>query len=440
MVIFQRLALKVTRDPRYKRARFQPLGAKPMDLTTLITVAGLFLSVVVGNAAIFGDSLFASIVVPKNLETAGFDKPTAERLFASEVAWYTRLPSILPTPSVATSSSPSVTMALAKPFQLQDVVYAIQSQLRYDVVSATGAIMEVPNSKALSMLVIVNSPPDAPVTFMLNQPDGDAKTLVTNAARETMITIAPYRVALSDLSGVLTGDANALATARETAERGLGQPWDPSPQGATEIVLLHNLLGVLAIERGDIDVARRHFDLGHTTPGASGSSYGLLYFNDAFLALTQRKPAEAHRLFKLGQAKLGSSIQQALRGRVTVLEGLIAWQAGRLDRAEKLLREAWAESSAEVEPPYYISRMLREQGDLQGAQEADNAAKIAVRYDQHYASLAHTVFAIDVKTGALDRRAFIPDGVNLTPSTGTSTAAGKAPAAPVPGTSAPAKP
>lgn len=74
------------------------LGVTVVDLTTLLTVAGLFLSVVVGNAAVFGDSLFASIAVPKALETTGFDRPTAERVFAAEVAWYTRLPSILQPP------------------------------------------------------------------------------------------------------------------------------------------------------------------------------------------------------------------------------------------------------------------------------------------------------------------------------------------------------
>ena len=113
-----------------------------MDLTTLMTVAGLFLSIVVGNAAIFGESLFASISVPKAVETSGLDRATAERLFAAQVAWYARLPSILPTPSVSTSSAPSVAMALAKPIQLGDLVYSVQTQLRTDVVSANGAIME----------------------------------------------------------------------------------------------------------------------------------------------------------------------------------------------------------------------------------------------------------------------------------------------------------
>ena len=122
-----------------------------MDLTTLMTVAGLFLSIVVGNAAILGESLFASISVPKAVETSGLDRATAERLFAAQVAWYARLPSILPTPSVSTSSAPSVAMALAKPIQLGDLVYSVQTQLRTDVVSANGERILTCTSKYLAV-------------------------------------------------------------------------------------------------------------------------------------------------------------------------------------------------------------------------------------------------------------------------------------------------
>ena len=339
------------------------LGVTVVDLTTLLTVAGLFLSVVVGNAAVFGDSLFASIAVPKALETTGFDRPTAERVFAAEVAWYTRLPSILPTPNVTTSSAPSIAMALARPIQLQDLVFAVQTQLRNDVVSVSGAILSDGHDKGLSMLVVVSNPPDAPTSLELQQPDGDARALVRRAARETMIIIAPYRVALSDLAGVLTGQKDAIATARETATRGLSQPWDATVQGATEIVLLHNLLAVLAIERRDSAVARRHFELALTTPAASMSSYALVWMNKAFLALTERKAAEAAHAFNKGSDLFSSHLRQTLHGRLQVLEALIAWQHGDEARAEALFVEALTRDTSEIEPHFYLSKMLAARGD-----------------------------------------------------------------------------
>ena len=386
-----------------------------MDLTTLMTVAGLFLSVVVGNAAIFGDSLFASISVPKAIETSGLDRPTAERLFAAHVAWYSRVPSILPTPSVSTSSAPSLAMALAKPIQLQDVVYAVQTQLRSDVVSASGAIIETGKGKELTMLVVINNPPNPPVTLTLQQPDGDPKALIQRAARETMITIAPYRVALSDLATVLDGELDGVAKARQTATQGLGQPWHPSVTGATEIVLLHNLLAVLAIERGDAKTARDRFVLAHTTPGALSTAYALVSMNEAFLSLTERKPKDAEAFYHHGLKHLGLEFREVLRGRILVLEALIAWQGGDIARTEKLLREALDDADTEIEPHYYLAKILQQRGDEAGARAQTTAAHVASRFDQHYASLAHTILGIDVATGEIDLLAFLPDLPRVTP-------------------------
>lgn len=380
-----------------------------MDLTTLLTVAGLFLSVVAGNAAIFGESLFASIAVPKSLETAGFDQATAERLFAAEMASFTRVPAILPTPNVTTSTTPSFTMALAKPLQLQDVVRAIQSQIRQDVASANGAVVHDASGKGLAMVMIVHMPPDPPVTLTISQPDGDVRVLLTRAARETMETIAPYRVALSDLAGNLSGDRSAFAKARATAERGLTQPWDPSVQGATEAVLLRNLLAVLATERRDGSDVRRHLATAHATPGAAQSAYAMLWLNEAFFALSERRTADAQRLYDKGMEVLGRRVSHVLYGRALVLEALIAWQAGDVARAEALLRESLTDGSEEVEPWFYLSRIALERGDKATAESLQIRARIASRFDQHYASLAHTILPIDVKTGAFIEGAFLPN-------------------------------
>ena len=384
-----------------------------MDITTLLTVAGLFLSIVAGNAALFGESLFASIAVPKTLETAGFDKPTAERLFAAELAQFTRIPLILPTPNVSISSSPSVMMALAKPLQLQDVVQAIQSQIRQDVASVSAAVLQDGPGKPLSMVVTVHAPPDAPATFTIQEPDGNVHNLVKAAARETMIVIAPYRVALLDLSGVLSGDVNALKKAEQTALRGLTQPWDPSPQGATELVLLHNLLGVLAILHHDTPAVQQHFRLALSTPGAVRSAYGLVALNGAFHALTERRTADARRLYEKGFAAVGSRSHDILSGRLKVLEALVTWQEGQPFLAEGMLREAKAASPNEVEPPYYLSQLARDRGDMATAEEEQIAMRIAARFDAHYASLAHTIYGLDVKTGVIDARAFLPDSVTF---------------------------
>lgn len=416
-----------------------------MDLTTLLTVVGLFLSVVAGNAAIFGESLYASIAVPNTLSNGGFDKATAEKVFAAELAWYTRLPSILPTPNVSVSSSPSFTMALAKPLQLQDVVLAIQTQIRQDVVSANGAIMQDGGGKGLSMIMVINAPPDPPATLTLSQPDGDPRALLKTAAREAMIIIAPYRVALSDLAGALHYDPDAFEKAEATAKRGLNQPWDFSEQNATELALLQNLLGVLAIRKRDGTEARHRFRLASSIPNAHHHAYGLVRMNEAFLALTERRTADAAIAFAAGNDILGREGRDLLTGRIMVLEALIAWQAGDLARAEKLLRESMDTLGTEIEPHYYLSRMAIDRGDTATAHAELAMAHIAARLDKHYASLAHTILAIDVRTGALDPNAFLPPRPERTgslpaPHHGTHPATAAAATQPVGPAAPPARP
>lgn len=82
-----------------------------MDVTTLLTVASLFLGLIVSNAALFGDSLYATLSVPKSVEAAGITQPVAEKMFAVSVASYSRVPSLLATPAIQTGSAPSLPIA-----------------------------------------------------------------------------------------------------------------------------------------------------------------------------------------------------------------------------------------------------------------------------------------------------------------------------------------
>ena len=380
-----------------------------MDLMTLVTLAGLFVGVVVGNAALLGDSFYVSLAVPKTVAEAGLDSANAERLFAARVGWYARLDSVVPTPTVRVGSTPDMATALAAPLGMQGVVRAAQAQLRHDLVTADGAIMTQSGSKALMLDMVVRNPPYAPAAIELTQPDGDAKALIHTAAREAMLRIAPYRVALSDAADILSGDEAAADRTRKTALRVLNFQRRPSSDAQTEVALLNNLLAVLAIRDGDVAEARRRLGSVDTIPDADPAARGLASVNRAFLALTEKAPNDAERHLREGERLLGSVQPEWLSARVKVMDALVQWAKGRKTEAEALLREVIAVSSLQIEPRVYLAKLHAARGDAAGAAREMAVVPTLHMFDVPYPGMAHMIVALDPETGKIDKAAFVMD-------------------------------
>src|SRR5579872_169355 len=80
----------------------------PVDATTLFLLAGMLVSLIAGEAALYGDTLTLHINVAPNIVQAGFDGATAEQIFIAESARIVRGASITPTPTLRVSSRPTV--------------------------------------------------------------------------------------------------------------------------------------------------------------------------------------------------------------------------------------------------------------------------------------------------------------------------------------------
>ena len=373
-----------------------------MDLTTLLTAAGLLLGVIVGNAAYFGNALYVSITIPTKMEQSGFGKSTVEQIFVAEVHRYLQLPSIIATPSIATSSTPSLPQALAKPLQLQDVVYAVQAMVHdYGVVNVNSSIINEPSGSNVNMIVVVSNPPDPPISLSLSQSDGNIKALVERGARETMVSIGPYRVAVTDFEDGITGDASGFDRSKETIERGLAQPWDPRAEGVTEDVLLLNLRGLLDLREGKLDDAAKDFMTSKGFPGAYPAAYSIVSLNQAFLAIAQKQPDEAERRFKQGAVEVAAIKQDGIASRVKVLAGLIAWSQGNLAIAEKDFLAAISMGDNDAMPHLYLAELLEKRGDTAGAAVQRKAGRDAERFDPKYPALAFTTFRVDPEHGGL---------------------------------------
>lgn len=373
-----------------------------MDLTTLLTAAGLLLGVIVGNAAYFGNALYVSITIPTKMTQAGFGKSTVEQIFVAELHRYLQLPSIIPTPSIATTSTPSLPQALAKPLQLQDVVYAVQAMVHnYGVVNVDSSIVDEPSGSSVNMIVVVSNPPDPPVSMSLSQADGNIKALVEHAARETMVSIGPYRVAVTDFEDGITGDVSGFDRSKETIARGLAQPWDPRAEGATEDVLLANLRGLLALRDGKLDDAAKDFVTAKGFPGAYPAAYSIVSLNQAFLSIAQNQPAEAERRFKRGAADVAAIKQDGIASRVKVLEGLVAWSQGNRAAAEQAFLAAISIGDTDAMPHLYLADLLEKRGAMADAASQRRAGADAERFDPKYPALAYTIFRVDPEHGGL---------------------------------------
>jgi hypothetical protein len=371
-----------------------------VDLTTLITAVGLLFGVIVGDAAIFGNALYVSIAIPSKLQSSGLSQSTAEQVFIAEVNRYLEQPSILPTPSVSTSSASSLPMALAKPLQLQDVVYSVQSMIHdYGVVRVDGSVVADAQGSGLNMYVVLSNPPDPPVSISLAQPDGNAKALIEKAARETMLSIGPFRVAITDFKDGTAGDPAGFDRCKQTIAAGLSEGWDPRPLGATEDVLLFNLKGVLAIRDKNLVEAAQDFTQAKTIPGAYAGAYGVVSLNQAFLAIAQNKPKEAALRYNEGTATVGALHREGIVARLTTMAGLVAWSEGQNAVAERDFRAAIANSDTDPMPHLYLAQLLAAHGDTTGAATERQAAGNVERYDPGYRSFAFSNSQFDLVHG-----------------------------------------
>ncbi len=372
-----------------------------IDFTTLLLIAGLFFGMVIGDATLFGDPLRIQIAVPAKLAETGFTEAVAERLFLSEAARIGRAMSIVRTPGVEVSSQGSVFAAVAKPLSLDQVVVALQSRVGFDVISVDGAVLDKAGG-GLEMVIFV-SRPDEPLTkIKLAQPDGNPVALVEHGSHSVLEEVSPYRVALTEFSDALGRNAASPTEAKATASRAVARPWVASH--ATERVMLHNLLGLTALLEGDFAGAQAQFDLTDAIPQAAPAARGTVALNRAFVAVAQKRPAEALAYYNTGLEESASVALQGYNAKIDTVAGLVAWSRGDTERAEQLLRIAIASQPGEEAPHAYLADLLAAKGDAAGAAAERTAAANSRRFGFEIPALAQSEFWVDPVKGGLKRR------------------------------------
>jgi hypothetical protein len=373
-----------------------------LDLTSLMIVAGLFLGLVVGDAALFGDPVQVQISVPSKLSDTGFTVAAAEQVFAAQVADMGQANSIVQTPSVQVSTGPTILAALAKPLGLDNVVVAIQSQAGVDVVTVHGAVMAGGTGNQLDMTMVVSIPREVPVQIRLSQADGDATALVQHAAESAMEFVSPYRLALTHFSRGLGADTAPLKRAKAVTMRALARTWNASR--ATEQVMLHNLAAMMALLDNDDAEARAQFALADAIPKAAPAAYGVVALNRCFLAVSSRQTAVAERYCAAGTAMTAGLQLPGWHARVKTLDALVAWSRGDLAQAEAGLREAIAEVPDNQAPHAYLAQLLDEEGLAEKAAAERATAGNLGRLEVEVPAQAQSLYWVDPVKGGMRRR------------------------------------
>jgi hypothetical protein len=382
------------------RARAGWSQMMPFDISTLVLLAGMVISLIAGEAALYGDTLTLHINVSPKIVQGGFDSATAEQIFIAESARIVRGESIIPTPTLRVSSRPTVMSALATPLKLDTVVGALQDQFDYDRLVVNAAVVSG-TGDSLRMLIVVEQPRQTPEQIQLTQADGEPAALVRRGADITMSRVSPYRVAQADYIRGLDNDPEALKEAKETAIRYLARPWESAR--ASERAMLYNLLAMLALLEEQVPAAEKQLSLVDPIPGVLPEARGVVALNRAFLAVAGKRPAEALAFFQAGE-KLATSISLPDFGaRITTLNGLVAWSGGDKVQAEKLFRAAIAALPGDEGPHVYLAQLLAANGDEAGAEKQRDIATATHPFDVEIPVFAQSIFWVDPINGGIKR-------------------------------------
>ncbi len=388
-----------------------------IDLPSLFVLAGILFGLVAGDAALYGDTLRVQIAVPQTVSNAGFNDASAEAVFMAEAARVVRGASIIPSPALRVNANPTVIAALAKPLSLDAVVAAMQNQLGIDHLMVSGALLaETTSNKTtptdavrpltagtkLDLVLVVVQPHQIPVQTVLEQPDGDATTLIKRGADWAMEQVSPYRVVLAHFLAGVQGDAASLKLATEAAGRFLSRPWDPAR--GSERAMTHNVLALLALLDNNIAHADAELALAETIPGVLPQARAELALNRSFVAVTQKRPADAAALLTASRQQASQLDLPGFAAHLDVQEALIAWSSGNMAAAEAKLRQVIAATPNSETAHHYLALALRAKGDAQGAAAEEKAVLVSHRFEDDAQGLAVVLFWTDPANGGITRR------------------------------------
>lgn len=354
-----------------------------MDLFSLAIVLALAAGALGADAAINANTLGIYIKVPALTAATMIESEFAEEVFATEISRMMRAPSVLSSPSVRSSTEPSVVSVISKAMGFEHLTYAVQQSLGLEPVKLSG--MLIPGDQ-LRFIMTASSSQTGPFTIDVRSNDGDAVGLVKQAAHATVERVEPYRAALYHFNEAVEANSNDFSAVERVAVRDQEQRLKKSVRERQ--ALFDNLLGIIALMRNDLDDADRRF----TTLVAEHPRFAVGHLNLAFLRIHQKRFEEATRSAHRMLSPRRLTRIPELVSAAYLAQAIAAWGDNDFHAAQDMFARAVKAYPGTTAAYEYWSRMLVEMGRLDEAEEKRQLGVANLPYFENYPEVAMLYF------------------------------------------------
>jgi tetratricopeptide (TPR) repeat protein len=226
-----------------------------MDLTTLAGAFLLALGLLGANAVMHANSVIVEVVAPPKLDKLTIDQPTLELQFADHLYAIANTLSVVVPPEIRASHDQGIGMALAREAKLEDVAYALQSELGYKPAKLRLALF-VEDGALRGLVSGSSSRVGSFHVVLIPEKDETVLAFVNRCALWGASQLAPYMTALYLLQQHAADRDFTDVVALIEQTKGKLPPAPLSFDRST----LDNLLGIVALFKNDPKAAQASFD------------------------------------------------------------------------------------------------------------------------------------------------------------------------------------
>lgn len=372
-----------------------------MDIVTIMTISGLLLSAVVGDAVLFGRTMRVDFSLPPAIVSHGMTGDAATNIFIAEFSRLSDIAYILPFPSISSSSTQSLLSVFAKPLGVDPVAEVIQRKFVSDVTNMKFAMVKGPGPNEELLLGVITYPSGSTRRFTLPGDNKRPDEVIERMARQVASDLLPYRVGLSDYLAGVKGDREGFKSALKLAQEALAREFDAG--GATQRALLYNLLGLLALHQNDLAAADAHWATGMQVPMATGTAYAILAVNRAMVALARKDPKQARAMYNTALASKARPYLNYFDAHLDIVDSLTTWAEGDRKAADAGLAQADKKLLTDAALTYRAA-IATEEGRHADAKVFAEKATFLKTLKSIHPDLVGSVFWIDPTKGGLTLR------------------------------------